>query len=104
MPAGAPVAEDVNYVELGKRFELGPSSIQAAVQRACAEAAYRGSQRLREVDGAGTMPAGNEVEFGAHVTPYAEERVRMADLHAAGDIEVIKLRDQYFEVTSRMFT
>ena len=29
--------EGVNYTELGRRYDLGPGSIQSAIARACAE-------------------------------------------------------------------
>lgn len=108
MPVGAPLAPDVNCSELGKKFELGPNSIQAAIQRACAEAAYRGS---KATSSASARSDGSSVEFGAQAIASGvkagtvdEERVFMRDFVAAGEIEVGKMRDQYFEITSRMFT
>ena len=83
---------DVNYLELGKKFELGPCSIRAAIQRACAEAAYRGS--ISQLNKTQTPKILND----------KEEIVRMRDFVAAGEIEVTKMRDQYFEITSRMFS
>jgi SpoVK/Ycf46/Vps4 family AAA+-type ATPase len=95
MPAGAPLClegdrkvrsgntEDkeekdkiVNFTELGRRYELNAGSIQAAIARACAEAAMR--------DGKGA--------------------VRQRDLMAAGEAEVSKLKGGNFDLYSKIFT
>jgi hypothetical protein len=66
----------VNFTELGRRYELNAGSIQAAIARACAEAAMR--------DGKGT--------------------VRHRDLMAAGEAEVSKLKGGNFDLYSKIFT
>ena len=78
MPPGAPCAPDVNHVELGRRFELNPSSIRAAIVRAASEAAMR--------EGAGALS------------------ITQKDLMVAGDVEVAKLRNGNFELISKLFS
>lgn len=41
LPRGAPLAADLDFTALGRRFELFPVSIQAAIAYACAEVAGR---------------------------------------------------------------
>jgi energy-coupling factor transporter ATP-binding protein EcfA2 len=79
LPSAAPLEPNINFGELGRRFELTPGSIQAAVARACAESAMRD-------EGAACV-------------------VRQKDLVAAGDAEVAKLRggSASFEIMTKMF-
>ena len=77
LPTGAPRAADISYIELGRRFELNPSSIRAAIVRAASEAAMR--------------------EGG-------EELISQRDLMVAGDLEVAKLRNGNFELISKLFS
>jgi len=44
LPPAAPLSASVNFIELGKRYELIPGEIRSAVARACAEAAMRGEE------------------------------------------------------------
>lgn len=73
---------DVSFVELGRRFDLNPGSIQSAVARACAEAAMRSLP----------APAGG--------TASTERAVQQKDFLNAGEAELSKVRAPlYFLVT-----
>lgn len=41
LPKAAPLASDLDFTALGRRFELFPVSIQAAIAYACSEVAAR---------------------------------------------------------------
>jgi len=88
MPSRAPISKDVSYVELGRRFELNPGSIRAAVARAAAEAA------MRDTNPAAT--AATKETLGAVI--------HQKDLMRAGDEEVAKLRGGNFDLVSKLFT
>ena len=108
MPAAAPLegpsgsgssaagSGGVNFAELGRRFELTPGSIQAAIARACAEAAMR-------ADSEGDIGTGTGTGTGAGAGTGGV--VRQKDLVAAGEAEVNKLRGgMSFDMMSKLFT
>lgn len=74
LPAAAPLAADISFADLGRRFELTPGGIQAATSRAAAEAACRPAPLLCQ-----------------------------ADLLAAGRIEEDKTKSAGFEIASKLF-
>lgn len=41
LPKAAPLSADLDFVALGRRFELFPVSIEAAIAYACSEVAFR---------------------------------------------------------------
>ena len=77
LPPRAPLAKDINFAELGRRFELNAGSIRAAIARASAEAAMRDSKDSVSVS--------------------------QKDLLLAGELEVAKFRHGNFEVISKLF-
>jgi hypothetical protein len=46
IPEKAPIASDVNFEELGRRFELTGGEIKNAVLNAVQECAYRGEEKI----------------------------------------------------------
>ena len=77
---------------MGRRFELQPGGIQAAVARACAEAAMRGIVDGSTAAGAGPGArggGGGGAGTGTGVGVGGE--VRQKDFLAAGDAEVAKV-------------
>lgn len=79
LPPLAPLGADINFNELGRKFELTPGSIASAIARAAAEAAMRD----------------NNSTSGC--------KINQKDLMLAGDAEVSKLRHGNFELISRLF-
>eukprot|EP01035_Chromulina_nebulosa_P017063 gene17063-22575_t len=73
------LAKGISYIELGKKYELFPSSIASAISRAVAEAAMRQST----------------------TNNYS---VTQKDLLAAGEAEIEKLKSGNFELISKLFT
>lgn len=65
IPPAAPIATDVDFNTLGRKFELFPGSIQAAISHAAAEAASR---------------------------PAASQKIGFKDLLSAGEYEIAKVR------------
>lgn len=84
IPKNIPLAKDVSFVELGRKFDLFPCSIQSAITRATAEAAMRGCT--------GTSTVRSRVE------------VAQRDLSLAAEAEIEKLRSGNFELISKLFT
>lgn len=77
LPKKAPLASDIAFTELGRKFDLNAGSIRSAVVRACAEAISRAHPGVTEV--------------------------RHRDLLMAGECEVLKLRDGNFDLVSKLF-
>lgn len=76
IPSKAPVAPDINFEELGHRFEFASGTISAAVIRAAAEAALR---------------------------PTVTRRITMKDLVNAAEAEREHMRDELTETMLRAF-
>ena len=60
LPERIPLASDVDFVALGRKFELHPSNIAAAAVRAAAEAAMREPAESRVVGQSDLVTAGSE--------------------------------------------
>lgn len=75
MPAQAPLAADVSFDALGRKFELHPQSIAAAISRACGEAL-------------------------SHAGPAA---IQLKDLLAAGELEAQKLKGGFDMAANGLF-
>jgi AAA+ superfamily predicted ATPase len=82
VPSKAPLAKDVSFAELGRKFDLASGSIRSAVARACAETVARKS--------------------GASSTADLCQ-LRQRDLVQAGENEVSKVRDGNYELMSKLF-
>jgi len=98
-PPSAPLAGDINYVELGRRFDLYPGSISKAMSRACAVAVARIQAAAR----ADELPQGdrntdNHDKVGSEVTGLSQK-----DLMKAGDEEVAKLKGDHMNIMNKMF-
>jgi len=86
LPSGAPLASDVSFEALGRKFDLYPSSIAAAICRACGEAVGRASSSSGAGAGAGAGVA-----------------ITLKDLVSAGEAEVAKLKGGGFDVAGGLF-
>ena len=105
-------ATGVNFAELGRRFELTPGCIQAAIARACAEAAMRADsdedERRGPGSGSGWGSGGGSGSGGGGDRGRVGGLgvVRQKDLVAAGEAEVSKLKGDgmSFDMMSKLFT
>jgi hypothetical protein len=93
IPSRAPLATDINFVELGRKFELNAGSIANAIARATAEAAMRLS----------TVVSSSSVVVSSSSSDN-EPKVSQKDLVAAGEAETAKLRHGNFDLVSKLFT
>jgi SpoVK/Ycf46/Vps4 family AAA+-type ATPase len=75
LPKAAPLSADLDFAALGRRFELFPVSIEAAIAFACSEVASRSKNPT----------------------------VMQQDLLSAGEREVKKLRSNNFDIVSGLF-
>jgi SpoVK/Ycf46/Vps4 family AAA+-type ATPase len=75
LPKAAPLSADLDFVALGRRFELFPVSIEAAIAYACSEVAFRSKNPM----------------------------VMQQDLLSAGEREVKKLRSNNFDIVAGLF-
>ena len=99
LPPYAPMSNDVNISNLGRRFELYPGSIRSAIARACAEV---GSGEVKFKIAAGTNEKKGESQS-------VDEKVScriltQKDLIKAGEAEVAKLRGGNYELMEKLFT
>lgn len=78
MPPNAPLADDIDYSSLGRKFELFPGSIQSAIAHACGEAAARKDEK--------------------------NNKITIRDLNLAGEYEVGKFKGGNFDMISKLFT
>jgi hypothetical protein len=128
-PPNAPLREDgngsVDYVELGRKFELGPRGIANAISRACARVVTRIQQekekdfRERETNthpvhatttGAGAGAGdGNEEEEERKLVARSVQRelnlrVSQKDFLSGGEAEIAKLKGGNLDTLSKMFS
>ena len=98
VPARAPVAKDVNYNELGRRFELNAGGIRNAVARASAEAAMRGEGALASTSADRTSAAVSIVGGGSSL--FA---LRQMDFMLSGEAETRKTRSGNYDSIEKLF-
>lgn len=92
-PHNAPRSVDIDYIELGRRYELGPGGISHAISRASAMAVAR-------IQKSGASADVDNVN--------GDERAKelclcQKDFMQAGDAEVAKLKGGHLDVLSKMF-
>ena len=95
LPHLAPVAEDVSFNELGRRFDLNAGGIRNAVARAAAEAAMRGEETTAR------LPSGADTADAAAAEKAFQ--IRHKDLMLAGEAEVRKSRAGNYDLMSNLF-
>lgn len=96
-PPSAPLAAPLNYVELGRRFELYPASIAKAMSRACAVAVARMNAAAAREASAGAGAGGDKSK--AETCNGLSQK----DLMRAGDEEVAKLKGDHMNIMNKMF-
>lgn len=84
VPPNAPLSNDVDYNELGRKFELGPRGISYSIARACSHAIIR-------------------IQDNNNNNQKIELKVCQKDLLKGGEAEVSKLRSGNMETLSKMF-
>ena len=92
-PPNAPLSKCVNYGELGRRFELYPSSIAKAMSRACALAHDRMASAKLISDEKASSKSKSSAVVG----------LSQKDLLRGGDEEVAKLKGDHMNIMSKMF-
>mmetsp|Transcript_10019 Transcript_10019/g.15147 ORF Transcript_10019/g.15147 Transcript_10019/m.15147 type:complete len:1253 (+) Transcript_10019:82-3840(+) len=101
-PVHAPLANDVDYVDLGRRFELGPGGISNAIARACGHVVSR-IQTASENEKIADKTGGKTGERCGKKEHSAALKICQKDLMDAGDAEVAKLKGVHMDVMSKMF-
>lgn len=91
-PHNAPVSSDIDYIELGRKFELGPGGISHAVSRACAVAVAR----IHKQDAS----TANEAQSRQQESTSC---LCQKDFLQAGEAEVTKLKGGHIDILSKMF-
>jgi hypothetical protein len=95
LPTCAPLASDINFEVLGRRFEMNAGSIRSSIANATAEVAMR----TKDCSGAPTIP----YTLLVHADSLLILAVRQVDLVAAGDYEATKLKGGNFEMMAKLF-
>jgi SpoVK/Ycf46/Vps4 family AAA+-type ATPase len=106
LPAKAPLAKDVDFDSLGRKFELQPSAIASACVRAAAEAAMK-TQPAADDGHKPRVPKRSRDE-DVDEKKYCETRdtwrsVSQTDLMQAGEAEVKKQKGCYEELLEGLF-
>lgn len=94
-PPNAPIQDEKNidYVELGRKFELGPRGIYNAVSRACARVVTRIAKEKNEKTSLAATPGESFLQLS------------QKDLLAGGEAEIAKLRGGgNLDALSKMFS
>ena len=78
LPSTVPLAADIKFETLGRRFEVNAGSIRAAIANAASEAAMRDKTKGKAI-------------------------VTMSDLLQAGEQEINKLKGGNFDMISKLF-
>jgi hypothetical protein len=94
-PHNAPVSSDIDYIELGRRFELGPGGISHAVSRACAVAVARIQKQQQQQQ--------QELSSVSSAAGTSASSLCQKDLLQAGEAEVTKLKGGHIDILSKMF-
>lgn len=63
LPNAAPLSDNIDFLALGRKFELFPLSIQSAISSACAEVATRSENPMRKLFQAHFSPTGGGLFF-----------------------------------------
>jgi AAA+ superfamily predicted ATPase len=105
-PPNAPMPADeksIDYVELGRKFELGPRGIYNALSRACARVVTRMLKEKNEKElstSAATASSAGAATGESHVVQLCQK-----DLLAGGEAEIAKLRGGgNLDALSKMFS
>jgi hypothetical protein len=113
-PPNAPLREDgnIDYIELGRKFELGPRGIANAIGRACARVVTR-IQKDKETSGTvptvASLEGADEAALEAKMTARSLERelnlrVGQKDFLSGGEAEIAKLKGGNLDTLSKMFS
>lgn len=99
-PPNAPLAGEINYIDLGRRYELYPGSIAKAMSRACAVAVARlQAAAIAKKEQAGQENGDVKVVKSSIVSAGLSQK----DLMRAGDEEVAKLKGDHMNIVNKMF-
>ena len=96
IPPNAPLSEDIDYNDLGRKFELGPRGISYSIARACSQALIRIKKHNNN---------NNSNNNDTHNTNNQKLGLKVCqkDLLMGGEAEVSKLRSGNMETLSKMF-
>jgi hypothetical protein len=100
IPSNIKIDEDVNFLELSKKFDLQPGSIAMAIQRAISYAYSRSLAASK----ATASEEGNAVVAGEGGRPGADLVVRQKDFIQAADCEVEKFKSGNYDLLAKLFT
>lgn len=92
-PPNAPLHSNIDYIELGRKFELGPRGISNAISRACARVVGRISSQK-------STTSSTEVSSVSDTNSLVCQK----DFLSGGEAEVSKLRGGNLEALSKMFS
>lgn len=91
IPPNAPLSDDIDYNELGRKFELGSRGISYSIARACSHAIIR----IQNQNQSQNNVSNSNQKLGL--------KVCQKDLLLGGEAEVSKLRSGNMETLSKMF-